>query len=541
MHQALYRKYRPQTFSDVCGQDHISNTLKAQVAENRFTHAYLFTGSRGTGKTSSAKILSKAVNCLHPVNGDPCNECENCVGIDNGEILDVVEIDAASNRGVDDIRNLREQIEYTPSKAKFRVYIIDEVHMLTKEAFNALLKTLEEPPAHAIFILATTEVWAIPPTILSRCQRYDFNRISVDVITARIKYICEKENINIEDNAATLIAKLCDGGMRDALSLLDLCAGTDKDITESLVAECAGLIGKEHLFKFVDIIENNDAAGAIELLDKLYSSSCDIERLFNELIAHYRDLLVAKTSKDFRRLITGTNEDINRIEQQAKQIKFESILYCTSKLSECLDKMKGGQNKRICAETALIRLCTNELDSSSQAILKRISALEEKIASGITAVPMENLPRESVSQDNSEKKEKIKNTFVPEQDDNKQISSELPQKSVSSNEVVRFTKWPEVMEILQTQSTVLYAVLNNSKAYTKGNLLLIDAPNPTFAETIRNNARHKDAIRNAVLKITGIKYNLGPYNRSTAPKVVENDPLNDLISKLGDDITIEDE
>ena len=534
MYQALYRKYRPQTFSDVCGQDHISNTLKTQVSENRFTHAYLFTGSRGTGKTSSAKILSKAVNCLNPINGDPCNECENCKGIDSGEIFDVVEIDAASNRGVDDIRNLREQIEYMPSKAKYRVYIIDEVHMLTKEAFNALLKTLEEPPKHAIFILATTEVWAIPPTILSRCQRYDFNRISVDVISARIKYVCQQEGLTIEDNAATLIAKLADGGMRDALSLLDLCAGTDKNITESLVADSAGLIGKEHLFSFVDIIEKKDAADALQLLDELYTASCDIERLFTDLIAHYRDLLVAKTSKDFSRLITGTNEDIVKIEQQAKGIRFESILYCSQKLSESLDKMKGGASKRIVAETALIRLCTDDLDSSNEAILKRLGELENRILSGNFV--SQNKEEKSVEDAPEIKAEPFEEKTNFAENDEKPKEEN---KKATKGEAVRFTKWPEVMEILKEESNIIYAVLNNSKAYISGNLLLIDAPNPTFLETIRSSDRYKEAIRNAVLKITGVKYGLGPYNKQTAPNVKGNDPLEDLVSALGNDVTIE--
>ena len=528
MHQALYRKYRPQTFTDVCGQDHISNTLKTQVAENRFTHAYLFTGSRGTGKTSSAKILSKAVNCLNSQDGDPCNECENCLGIDNGEIFDVVEIDAASNRGVDDIRNLREQIEYMPSKAKFRVYIIDEVHMLTKEAFNALLKTLEEPPKHAIFILATTEVWAIPPTILSRCQRYDFNRISVDVIAARLKYVCMQEELEIEDNAATLIAKLSDGGMRDALSLLDLCAGSEKSITEKLVAESAGLIGKEHLFSLVDIIEKKDAAAALKLLDELYIASCDIERLFTDLIAHYRDLLVAKTSKDFSRLITGTNEDIAKIETQAKSVKFENILYCSQKLSDSLDKMKGGAQKRIAAETALIRLCTDDLDSSNEALLKRIAELENKMLTGnfVSSKAEEEVEEFPV-------KEEVKEPTPQKQ-------SFAPKPKETTGEVVRFTKWAEVMEILKKDSTIIYAVLGGSKAYVDGKLLLIDAPNPTFLETIRSNERCKDSIRNAVLKVTGEKYRLGPYNKKTAPKIKEDDPLDKLVSSLGDDVIVEE-
>ena len=538
MHQALYRKYRPQTFSDVCGQDHISNTLKTQVAENRFSHAYLFTGSRGTGKTSSAKILSKAVNCLNPIDGDPCNECENCRGIDSGEIFDVVEIDAASNRRIEDIRDLRENVDYMPAKAKYKVYIIDEVHMLTKEAFNALLKTLEEPPKHVIFILATTEVWAIPPTILSRCQRYDFNRISVDVISARIKYICMQEGLTIEDNAATLIAKLADGGMRDALSLLDLCAGTDKTITEALVADSAGLIGKEHLFSFVDIIERKDAAAALQLLDELYTASCDIERLFTDLIAHYRDLLVAKTSKNFSRLITGTNEDIIKIEQQAKSIRFENILYCSGKLSESLDKMKGGASKRIVAETALIRLCTDELDSSNEAILKRLGALENKVLSG-----------NFVSQNTIQPKVEDSNALKAGNTDlETEASRSKPQTGgikeenaikTPKGETVRFTKWPEVMEILKDESHIIYAVLNNSKAYISGNLLLIDAPNPTFLETIRSSDRYKEAIRNAVLKVTGVKYGLGPYNKKTAPKAREDDPMEALVESLGDDINIE--
>lgn len=532
MYQALYRKYRPQTFTDVCGQDHISQTLKTQVSQNRFTHAYLFTGSRGTGKTSSAKILSKAVNCLNSHDGDPCNECEICKGIDSGEVFDIVEIDAASNRGVDDIRNLREQIEYMPARAKFKVYIIDEVHMLTKEAFNALLKTLEEPPKHAIFILATTEVWAIPPTILSRCQRYDFNRISVDVIAARINYVCQKEGITIEPSAAVLIAKLADGGMRDALSLLDLCAGSSKNITESTVASNAGLIGKDYLFKMVDIIEKKDAAGALNLLDELYANSCDIERLFVELISHYRDLLVAKTSKDYSRLITGTNEDIEKIFSQASNIRFESILYCSNKLTTAGEKMKTGASKRIVAETTLISLCSDELDGTTDALLKRIGELETKILSGNFEVSKP----QSVSVKAETKKEKTE----PVKETQTKVQEPVQKKeSIKNQEVSKFTKWAEVMEILKTESPIIYAVLNNSKAYVDGAYLLIDAPNPAFLETIRSEERYKNAIRDAVLKTSGVRYKLGPYNKKTAPKPVKDDPLDALMMSLGEDIVEE--
>lgn len=533
MHQALYRKYRPKTFSDVCGQDHISNTLKNQISENCFTHAYLFTGSRGTGKTSSAKIMAKAVNCLNPQNGDPCNECENCIGIDNGEILDVVEIDAASNNSVEDIRNLRDQVEYLPSKAKFRVYIIDEVHMLSKSAFNALLKTLEEPPAHVIFILATTEVWAIPATILSRCQRYDFNRISAEVIADRIKFICEKENLTVEDNAANLISKLCDGGMRDALSLLDLCAGTDSNITEKLVASCSGLVGKEHLFKITDIIEKGDATAAITVLDELYSASCDMERLMNELISHYRDLLVAKTASDAERLITGTNEDIERIIEQAKNIKFESILYCTRKFSECIDTMKKGTSKRIAAETTLIRLCTDELDICEESVLKRISELEKKVSSIAIG--------EAFSEKTEDNKFEpvVEEIINPEPSKKTEDKPKIANKNNSTEKAVKFSKWAEALELIREDSTVLYMVLVGSKAYIKGQYLLIDAENPTFAETLRNNEGHRNSIRAAVYKITGEKYRLGPYNGKTAVNREEGDKLEELISNFSEDITIE--
>ena len=532
MHQALYRKYRPQTFSDVCGQEHISETLKSQISTNRFTHAYLFTGSRGTGKTSSAKILAKAVNCLNPIDGDPCNECENCKGIDNGEILDVVEIDAASNNGVDDIRTLREQVEYMPSKAKFRVYIIDEVHMLSKSAFNALLKTLEEPPKHVVFILATTEVWAIPPTILSRCQRYDFNRISVDIIANRLKYVCMQENVTIDDMAAVLIAKLADGGMRDALSLLDLCVGNTNEITEAVVSKYAGLIGKDHLFKLVDIIDKKDAAGALKLLDELYTNSCDIERLFVELVSHYRDLLVAKTSKDFARLITGTNEDILRIEEQAKKIRFESILYVSEKLTSASEKMKSGASKRIVAETTLISLCTDELDNSSSALLKRIGELEKKLLSGNFVANEPNLQETEENEFSEQSVEEI----VEEKPVVSQVKQEEKPVVKKSNVVEKFSKWAEVLEILKTESSIIYAVLNGSKAYVDGGFLLIDAPNPAFLETIRSAEKYKNAIRDAALKVSGVKYKLGPYNKKTSAKRVENDPLDELSSLLGNDL-----
>ena len=295
MYQVLYRKWRPQVFSDVAGQPHVTDTLRRELQEGRLSHAYLFTGSRGTGKTTCAKILAKAVNCLHPVDGNPCNECEICKGIDSGSILDVIEIDAASNNGVDNIRDLREEANFTPVAAKYRVYIIDEVHMLSIGAFNALLKTLEEPPSYVLFILATTEVHKLPATILSRCQRFDFRRIPPEDIAARLEYVAGQEGMELAHDAALLIARIADGALRDALSLLDQCAGRSKQITVEIVSEAAGLAGRGHLYELSAALRAEDSARRSPCLDELHQGSCDMERLCGDLIDHFRNLMIAKT------------------------------------------------------------------------------------------------------------------------------------------------------------------------------------------------------------------------------------------------------
>ena len=293
MYRALYRKWRPQRFEDVVGQRAIVTALKNQITAGRVGHAYLFTGVRGTGKTTCAKIFAKAVNCLHPVNGDPCGECEICKGIDNGSLLDVVEMDAASNNGVDDIRDLRDETAYTPSACQYKVYIIDEVHMLSTAAFNALLKTLEEPPAHVIFILATTEIQKVPATILSRCQRYDFTRIGPEDIARRVEYIAGEEKLELTSDGAELIARLADGALRDALSILDTCAGVTAKIDADVVRRMAGVTDRSYLFHISDALEAQDAAAALAQLAQLRQQSVDVKRLTEELIAHYRALMLA--------------------------------------------------------------------------------------------------------------------------------------------------------------------------------------------------------------------------------------------------------
>ena len=379
IYRVLYRKWRPQVFDDVVGQPHITSTLSAEVREGRLAHAYLFTGSRGTGKTTCAKILAKAVNCLHPVNGNPCNECEICRGIDDGTILDVTEMDAASNRGIDDIRALRDEVNFTPSAAKYRVYIVDEVHMLSADASNALLKTLEEPPAHVIFVLATTEINKILPTILSRCQRFDFRRIEPKVIADRLAFVSEQEGTTLDPDAAMLIARLSDGGMRDALSLLDACISVSEHVTSSVVFSCAGLVGREQIYALTEAVGRADASAALRLLSELHASSCDTGRLLNELTDRFRSFLILKTVKRPEDLIVGTEEELNRLRALSELFTRERILYSLGVLTAAAASARSSQNRRVEAEIAVIRLCSPENDDSAEALVARISKLEEEL------------------------------------------------------------------------------------------------------------------------------------------------------------------
>lgn len=398
MYRVLYRKWRPQTFEEVYGQPHITATLKNELVSGRVAHAYLFTGSRGTGKTTCAKILSKAVNCLSPHDGDPCNECEICRGIDNGSVLDVIEIDAASNNGVDNIRDLRDEANFTPVKAKYRVYIIDEVHMLSTGAFNALLKILEEPPEHVIFILATTEVHKLPATILSRCQRFDFKRITPEDICARLQYVAEHENITLDEDAAALIAKVADGALRDALSLLDRCCAVDEHITSEVVTKSAGLAGRDYLMRLSECIIKKDCASALGIINELHMNSCDMERLCSEFMFHLRDLMIVKTVKNADSILIATDDELKSLKALAEKLPLEELLYDLNIIEDTFSQIKRSSNKRIPLEMAFVKLCSESLDSENDALLRRISALEAKLASGnftaaSSAVPVENNPK----------------------------------------------------------------------------------------------------------------------------------------------------
>lgn len=377
MYQALYRKYRPTSFSDVVGQDHITSVLKTQLQNGKVFHAYMFCGSRGTGKTTCAKILAKAVNCENPVNGEPCNQCSSCVAINEERVLDVVEMDAASNNGVDHIRRLCDEVQFLPSEVKKRVYIIDEVHMLSTSAFNALLKTIEEPPSHVLFILATTEINDIPATIMSRCQRFDFKRITSEIITDRLMEISGKENIPLERAAAAIIARLSDGAMRDALSLLEACQGYSGDITADRIQSILGLCNRELVIDLLKAITEQDVAKCLSLVAGIYDKMSDFKEAIGDLIALYRDLLVIKTVPDFKAFIECYENEMDALTEIAKSVTTETVLYQIKELESfyiSYDRISTG--KKASSEILMIRLCNELLSMDTEAILARLSKLE---------------------------------------------------------------------------------------------------------------------------------------------------------------------
>lgn len=384
MHQALYRKYRPRTFDDVCGQEHITRALKYEISHGQISHAYLFCGSRGTGKTSSAKILARAVNCESPVDGSPCGKCAACRLMDSGGETDILEMDAASNNKVDDIRAILDEVVYTPSSLKYRVYIIDEVHMLSQSAFNALLKTLEEPPAHVIFILATTELQKLPATIVSRCQRFDFRRIPVPVLTARLEYIAKCEGIDLEHDAALILARLAQGGMRDAISLLELCAGGRERITPEVVNDAVGSTGRESVSRTVRALAARDASTLFDIVFETDSSAKDITVYWGELISYYRDMLVIKTGADAVKYLDLTEAEAEALRADAALFTRETLMYHSRLLDEAyLAMQRAGAIRRSVAEMTLLRMADERLDTRPEALLSRIAALESAMAGGV--------------------------------------------------------------------------------------------------------------------------------------------------------------
>lgn len=527
MYRVLYRKWRPQTFADVVGQEHITSTLAHEIEIGKVSHAYLFTGSRGTGKTTCAKILAKAVNCLNPIDGNPCNECSVCKGLDDGTILDVIEIDAASNNGVDNIRDLREEANYTPVHTKYRVYIIDEVHMLSIGAFNALLKTLEEPPAHVKFILATTEVHKLPATILSRCQRFDFHRITPENIKSRLMYVAESENISIDDDAALLISRIADGALRDALSILDRCSGISSLVTADVVSNAAGLAGKDYLFELVDNINMNNPSEVLSLISKLHNDSCDMERLCSELINHFRNIMIIKTVKNPQQLIVCTDIDFELYQKQAEKTTLFKVLSCITTLEECAALLKNSTSKRTQMEMCAVKLCIPDISSDTSALIARIENLENAIREGKIAPPSKlEAPKTEIKEEPKPIEEKKEENNIPAPPP----PPEAPAEEASPDADVLFTGWGEVLTKLDVTDKPLLGILGNSSAYIRGEFMLIKCDNPIFSQFIRQ-GNHANAIKTAIYEVTGKKFRLGIY-KGEDNEAKKNDPLADLVNKI---------
>lgn len=549
MYRVLYRKWRPAVFTDVSGQEHITSTLQNEVSSGRLNHAYLFTGSRGTGKTTCAKILAKAVNCLNPQNGNPCGECEICKGIDDGSILDIVEMDAASNRKIDDIRQIIDEVQFKPAKCKYRVYIVDEVHMLTTEAFNALLKTLEEPPEHVIFILATTEVHKLPQTIRSRCQRFDFHRIPPKAIADRVEYVVSQENAEITESAALMLASVADGALRDALSLLDSCLAVSSHIDEEVVRNAAGLVSKTYLFELAAAIINKNPTKSLEIIDRLYSESKDMARLCDELVEHFRALMLIKTIKNPRDILIMSDDEFEQAVTQSDYLSLADIVFYMDVLSRAYQRMGRGTGDRTELEMALVKLSATELDGTVEALTARVTALEKAVKRGIT-VNYAQPPQQSQGvqteqpQQAAPKQETVEDPFAKPEPEHKKAPVAKPapevkpvaqRASVNLDELydnaVPFARWVEVVDSLKSVSRSIAAAFAGSTAYESGNYLLIDTNNELAFDLLRQNGRRAE-IKQTLLELTGKNYSLGPYKRSTPKKVEKTDPLNSLVQSL---------
>ena len=507
MHQALYRKWRPKAFSDVCGQEHITSVLSWQVENHKLSHAYLFCGSRGTGKTTCAKILAKAANCPHTVKGNPCNACEICAEIDSGRSLEVLEMDAASNTGVDYIRDIREEVIFTPSAMGTRVYIIDEVHMLSEGAFNALLKTLEEPPAGVIFILATTEMQEIPATILSRCQRFDFRRISLQTIIDRLSVIAESEKIQLTSDGARLIARLAQGGMRDAISLLELCAGEGKAVTAESVSAAAGVCGRTQVSEAVAAIAKRNFAKILSQIASMYRSSIDLSVFFTDLISYYRDMMVQKALKITSssgqvpgEVLDYSDSEFAELVLNASAFSYQTLLYHVKLLEDAFLAMHRGEDKRVVAEMTLLRLCSEAFGDSPEALSARIASLEEKltqvIAGGgmLRATAASEQPSESASS-GSKQRSKAKEPLATVEP----ISDPIPESDVhsasNSNVKEEYLGWTELLARYEKVDLGGTPFLRGATVFVDGEKKLHVQLTDSFAKRLLEGSMAGDKLR----------------------------------------------
>ena len=487
-HIALYRKYRPKTFSEVIGQKVVVESLKNQVSSGKIGHAFLFTGTRGTGKTSCAKIFAKAINCQHNHNGEPCLECDVCKGIENESVYDVTEMDAASNNSVEDIRDILSEVMYLPVMAKYKVYIIDEVHMLSTAAFNALLKTLEEPPAHVVFILATTELHKVPATILSRCQRYDFNKLSIEEIGEALMYIADCEDIQLSLSAAKTIASLADGAMRDATSILDTCLSRGNVITDDTVADVVGISKQEEILHLADCIITKDLAGALQQILLLEQKSVDIKRLCEELITHFRNLLLANLPKSTYQLLNVSPEKFEKIKVQAETTNHAFIQTALSAFTTAFESISKGQNAKISLDIAIYTLCNTQV-----------------VPVSVVPAAQEHRPAPAVPAQ----------TAVPQP---------------KQEEIIPFAQWLNTIDIVGTMDKPLYSLLKGSRAYLYNNIVYIDG-HEALNNYLRGNREAASIVKQAIQQACGKMHNIGGY-KNIADKFEQpkSDGLEDILS-----------
>ena len=530
---ALYRKFRPQEFEDVKGQEHIVTTLKNQIKADRIGHAYLFCGTRGTGKTTIAKILARAVNCEHPVDGSPCNTCKTCRAINEGTSMNVIEIDAASNNGVDNIREIREEVAYRPTTGKYKVYIIDEVHMLSTGAFNALLKTLEEPPSYVIFILATTEAHKIPITILSRCQRYDFRRITADTIAARLQELMDKEGNDVEEKAIRYIAKAADGSMRDALSLLDQCIAfyLGEKLTYEKVLENLGAVDTQVFSRMLRQILRQDTAGTIKTLDEIIIQGRELGQFVTDFIWYLRNLLLISTSEHPEEAVDASAENLERMKEESSMVDAETLMRYIRIFSELSNQIKYASQKRVLVEIALIKLCQPVMEMNLDSLYDRVRVLEEKLKNGVTvqSLPTENYVRTRA--ENPEEQILKEETVKPE----KAAPEDLQYVKKNWNAIIRDTKGLLQQMLLDsipkydgnTGEPILYVEFQNFLAQT-----CID--NPDNLEMLKN------AVRKKIGKEVEIKMILKNSETGHGKSGLAEISVDDLIHKnINMEITVE--
>ena len=513
-HLALYRKWRPQTFNEVCGQDHITSVLKYEAENRLFSHAYLFCGSRGTGKTTCAKILAKAVNCENPQGGNPCGVCDACRSIDSGAATDVLEMDAASNNGVENIRDIRDEVAYSPSTMRYRVYIIDEVHMLSVSAFNALLKTLEEPPEHVVFILATTELHKLPATIISRCQRFDFRRVATDEIVARLRHIATAERIAVTDEALHMLARHAQGGMRDAISLLELCAGSRVEITAEIVNSSVGTTGRTAVARTVRAIADADYDKLFDIIADAVISSKDLTVFWQELMSFYRDMLIMKTASNAAKYLDLTDAEAEELGELTARFSRETLLAHSNVLDSTLRSMQSSNAaRRTLAEFALIKMSDGRLDTSTDALLQRIAKVEDKlrgISAGeiVASSPVQQPENNLKPVENKEEKPKKEKPAAPQPKPAEESAAEPPVSveptpkeppKPAATEGKRVLKtlriWSEIVESISREKPNISALLNSSRAYTDPDGKILIRFNNVFAvQTLEFNGG-KELIR----------------------------------------------